>query len=133
MIFSLPMKERTQTHLNDFLQFHTDAQPLRFLDFLIHDPEPAVILYDAGVYVLVPAPERYAVHKLIVSRRRKEGEAKRDKDAQQAEALLNILIDKRPYELKAVWDEAYARGATWQKLIGEGLTQLPANKHVISH
>jgi hypothetical protein len=106
--------------------FHTDAQPLRFLDFLIHDPEPAVILYDAGVYVLVPAPERYAVHKLIVSRRRKEGEAKRDKDAEQAEALLNILIDKRPHELKAVWNEAYARGATWQKLIGEGLTQLPA-------
>ncbi len=106
--------------------FHTDAEPLRFLDFLIHNPEPAVILYDAGVYVLVPAPERYAVHKLIVSRRRKEGEAKRDKDTQQAEALLNILIDKRPHELKAVWGEAHERGKTWQKLIGEGLVQLPA-------
>ena len=48
------------------------------------------------------APERYAVHKLIVSRRRKEGAAKRDKDTQQAQALLNILADKRPHELKAV-------------------------------
>ncbi len=104
--------------------FHTDAEPLRFLDFLIHNPEPAVILYDAGVYVLVPASERYAVHKLIVSRRRKEGEAKRGKDTQQAEALLNVLVEKRPHELKAVWDEACGRGKTWQKLIGEGLVQL---------
>jgi hypothetical protein len=106
--------------------FHTDAEPLRFLDFLIHNPEPAVILHDAGVYVLVPAPERYAVHKLIVSRRRKEGAAKRDKDIQQAEALLDILTDKRSHELKAAWDEAYGRGRTWQKLIGEGLVQLSA-------
>ena len=106
--------------------FHKDAEPLRFLDFLIRDPEPAVILHNAGIYVLVPASERYAVHKLIVSRRRKEGAAKRDKDIQQAEALLNILIDKRPYELKAVWGEAYGRGKTWQKLIGEGLVQLSA-------
>jgi hypothetical protein len=106
--------------------FHTDAEPLRFLDFLIHDPEPAAILHSAGVYVLVPAPERYAVHKLIVSRRRKEGVAKRDKDSQQAQALLYILADKRPHELKAVWGEAYGRGKTWQKLIGEGLVQLSA-------
>lgn len=106
--------------------FQTDAEPLRFLDFLIHDPEPAVVLHGAGIYVLVPAPERFAVHKLIVSRRRKEGMAKRDKDIQQAEALLNVLIDKRPYELKAAWNEAYGRGKTWQKLIGEGLVQLPA-------
>ncbi|MGH6899226.1 MAG: nucleotidyltransferase family protein, partial [Geminicoccaceae bacterium] len=58
----------------------TDAQQLRFLDFLIHDPEPAVLLYGEGIYVLVPSPQRYAVHKLIVARRRNEGAAKTDKD-----------------------------------------------------
>jgi hypothetical protein len=105
--------------------FHTDAQPLRFLDFLIHEPEPAVLLHDAGAYVLVPAPQRYAVHKLIVSRRRKEGEAKRDKDTQQAAALLRLLSEKRPQELRAAWDEASGRGKTWRQLIGEGLAQLP--------
>jgi hypothetical protein len=104
--------------------FHTDAQPLRFLDFLIHDPEPAVVLHDAGVYVLVPAPQRYAVHKLIVSRRRKEGTAKRAKDTQQAAALLQLLSEKRPQELRAAWDEACRRGRTWRQLIGEGLAQL---------
>ena len=65
----------------------TDAQALRFLDFLIREPEPAVLLYGPGIYVNVPAPQRYAIHKLIVSRRRREGAAKRDKDLHQAEAL----------------------------------------------
>jgi hypothetical protein len=105
--------------------FHTDAQPLRFLDFLIHDPEPAVVLHDAGVYVLVPAPQRYAVHKLIVARRRREGAAKRDKDVQQAAALLGLLAEKRAQDLGDAWEEARGRGRTWRQLIDEGLAQLP--------
>ena len=104
--------------------FQTDAQPLRFLDFLIYKPEAAVVLHDAGVYVLVPAPERYAVHKLIVSRRRHEGVAKRDKDLQQSEALLDLLAKKRPHELKAAWDEAFKRGQRWRQLLVEGLSLL---------
>ncbi len=101
--------------------FQTDAEPLRFLDFLIYDPEPAVLLHDAGVYVLVPSPQRFAIHKLIVARRRKQGTAKQDKDVQQSGALLDVLNDKRPFELKTAWEEAYDRGATWQSLLREGL------------
>lgn len=100
----------------------TDAQPLRFLDFLILEPQPAVVLQGTGVYVTVPAPERYAIHKLIVAQRRRAAGAKRDKDIQQAEALLNVLMRKRPTELKSAWAEAYNRGKAWQRLIGEGLT-----------
>ena len=102
----------------------TDAQPLRFLDYLIHEPEPAVILHDAGIYVQVPAPARFAVHKLIVSRRRREGAAKRDKDVQQAEALLRALAEIRPHDLKQAWDEARARGPTWRQLLDEGLGEV---------
>ena len=105
--------------------FQTDAEPLRFLDFLIHDPEEAVILHGAGIYVLVPSPERYAVHKLIVSRRRREGTVKRDKDIQQSAALLDILIEKRPHDLNSVWDEAFLRGPSWRQLLIEGLELLP--------
>lgn len=104
--------------------FQTDAQPLRFLDYLIHEPESAVVLHDAGIYVFVPAPERYAVHKLIVSRRRREGAAKRDKDLAQSEALLDVLAQKRPQELKVAWNEAYRRGRTWRQLLIEGLGSL---------
>lgn len=111
--------------------FKTDAQPLRFLDYLIHEAEPAAILYDAGVYVLVPVPERYAVHKLIVSRRRSAGVAKRDKDLQQAEALLTVLAQKRPYELKIAWEEACRRGQKWSQLLREGLSQLSSQSRDI--
>jgi hypothetical protein len=102
----------------------TDAQPLRFLDFLIHDPTPAVVLHGAGIYVHVPAPERYAVHKLIISRRRIEGVAKRDKDVHQAGALLELLAQKRAEELKTAWHEASQRGKTWRQLLTQGLAQL---------
>jgi hypothetical protein len=95
----------------------TDAQPLRFLDYLIHEPEAAVILHHAGIYVHVPAPERYAVHKLIIAQRRPTGLAKRDKDLRQVEALLEVLAQKRPYELKSAWNEAYRRGKTWRELM----------------
>ncbi len=103
----------------------TDGQQLRFLDFLIFEPEPAVLLHDAGVYVLVPAPHRYALHKLIVARRRLAGAAKAEKDIQQAEALLDALTRKRPHELRRVWNDAFNggknRGKTWRTLLGEGL------------
>jgi hypothetical protein len=105
----------------------TEAEPLRFLDFLISDPEPAVVLHGVGIYVLVPSPARYAVHKLIVSRRRPEGVAKRQKDIDQAASLFVILAEKNPYELKSAWREASGRGKTWDQLILEGLSQLPIN------
>jgi hypothetical protein len=100
----------------------TDAQPLRFLDFLIHDPEPAVILHGPGIYVQVPAPARYAVHKLSVSRRRSAGLAKSDKDLQQADALLAVLGQKRPDELRLAWIEAHGRGPSWRLLLNQGLS-----------
>ncbi|WP_407170732.1 GSU2403 family nucleotidyltransferase fold protein [Bradyrhizobium sp. ORS 111] len=106
---------------------NTDAQPLRFLDFLIREPEPAVVLHGTGIYVHVPAPARYAVHKLIVSRRRPEGFAKRDKDLRQAEALLAAVAEKRPHEMKSAWEEAFARGPKWRQLMLEGLGLLAAS------
>lgn len=106
--------------------FQTDAEPLRFLDFLIHEPELAVLLHNAGIYVLIPSPQRYAIHKLIISRRRQEGTAKRDKDIQQSAALLGLLIDKRPYELKSSWNEASSRGRAWRESLAEGLSQVPS-------
>lgn len=102
----------------------TAAQPLRFLKFLIYEPEPAVILHDAGIYVTVPAPQRYAIHKLIISQRRSEGTGKRDKDIRQIEALLEFLWQKRPYELKSAWEEAYKQGKEWRRLLIEGMSEL---------
>ena len=105
----------------------TDAQPLRFLDFLIYEPEQAVVLHGPGILVLVPSPQRYAVHKLIISRRRRAGTVKRDKDIQQAEALLKALCQKRPYELREAWNEAFERGQHWRQALTESMTQIDAS------
>ncbi len=102
----------------------TDAQPLRFLDFLIHEPQPAIVLHGSGIPVLVPAPERYALHKLILARRRSSMSAKQDKDIRQAEALLAALVRKRAPELAAAWAEASKRGKSWRRRLGEGLGPL---------
>ena len=122
--FLTPNRGRETDRLQTLPALGTDAQPMRFLDYLIRDPQPAAILHGPGIYVHVPAPERFAVHKLIVARRRNQGTAKADKDLTQAEALLRPLAQKRPHELKAAWQEAYQRGSTWRKLLGEGLSML---------
>ncbi|MGQ0674737.1 MAG: nucleotidyltransferase family protein [Rhodospirillales bacterium] len=113
--------------------FQTDAQPLRFLDFLIHEPEPAVVLHGDGVHVLVPSPQRYAVHKLIVSRLRRVGAAKSGKDIRQAEALIEALGEKRPRELKSVYEEADGRGPKWRQLLMEGADGLAPRVRDILH
>ena len=98
-----------------------DAQPLRFLDFLITEPEPAVLLHGAGVLVSVPSPARFAVHKLILSRRRRPGDAKQRKDLMQAESLLRELAARDALGLQAIWHEAAGRGKTWNRLLVDGL------------
>lgn len=49
------------------------AQSLRFLNYLIAEPLPAPVVYRSGVLVQVPRPERYAIHKLIVASRCRDG------------------------------------------------------------
>ncbi len=102
----------------------TDAQPLRFLDFLIHRSVQAVLLHEAGVPVRVPAPERFAIHKLILSQRRPAGSGKSAKDLVQAQALIEALA-KNQYELAEAWNEAYARGKSWRELLVDGASALP--------
>jgi hypothetical protein len=102
----------------------TDAQSLRFLDFLIYEPTPAVVLHGAGIYVHVPAPERYAVHKLIIALQRPPGSAKKEKDLRQAGTLLEALSQKRPTELRLTWEEAHERGPKWRTHLLAGMSQL---------
>ncbi len=105
------------------------AQPLRFLDFLIHEPIRTVMLHRSGVPVTVPSPERYAVHKLIVASRRQSdanGISKREKDVYQASLLIEALkITRRLDELAEVFAEAWNRGPQWRGAIEKGLDLIP--------
>lgn len=103
----------------------TDAQPLRFLDFLIYDAIAAVVLYGAGILVSVPAPERYALHKLLVARRRTSGHPKIEKDMAEAASLIEVLADARPDDLAQCWKEMRARGSKWRKYADEATRLLP--------
>ena len=104
---------------------NTDAQRLRFLDFLIHEPISAVVLHGAGIPVLIPTPERFAIHKLIIAQRRPAGVTKKDKDLAQAAALIDVLIRQRPEPLREAWQEAFGRGPQWRKLLQRALNDLP--------
>jgi hypothetical protein len=101
------------------------AQPLRFLDFLIHEPVRTVMLHRSGVPVTVPTPERYAIHKLIVASRRQSdanGIAKREKDIHQAHLLFEALeITRRHDDLAEVLAEAWNKGPSWREAIEKGL------------
>lgn len=100
------------------------AQPLRHLDFLIREPERSLLLYKGGIPVTVPAPERYAVHKVLLSSERKSNPAKARKDIEQAEILIAVLRNARPYELAEAWHEAWERGPRWREKMGAGLLRL---------
>jgi hypothetical protein len=104
------------------------AQALRYLDFLIRKPVQAVLLHKGGVAVTVPASERYAVHKLIVSTLRKDdpnGAAKARKDAQQAGHLIEALtLNSSKADLGLIWMEAWDRGQRWQENLAAGRKRL---------
>jgi hypothetical protein len=101
------------------------AFPLRFLDFLIRHPVRAVLLHGAGVPILIPSPERYAVHKLIVGSRRKEDRdtaSKAAKDRLQAKSIMEAMIANRQQDdLAAAYMEAWDRGDHWVAAIRTSL------------
>jgi hypothetical protein len=48
-ITTLALQARVRYQPQALPALQTDAQPLRFLDYLIHEPEPAVLLHNAGI------------------------------------------------------------------------------------
>lgn len=105
----------------------TKAIPLRFLDFLIHEPVRTVMLHGAGIPVLVPDPARYAVHKLIVSSRRAGGTGKDVKDLRQADALAAAYgeLGREP-EIVDAFAEARERGLAWREAIDASISRMNA-------
>lgn len=102
------------------------ALPLRFLDYVIHQPAQAAVLYRSGILVNIPQPARYAIHKLIVATRRvPSATTKARKDIEQAAALIRVLAEDRPDELEEAFVEARSRGPSWREHIDRGVRRLP--------
>jgi len=102
--------------------------PLGFMDFLLRAPVRSVVLYGPGVSVNAPAPERFAIHKLIVSTRRPAdavGSAKSRKDiAQSGELILAFDQLGRASAIESAWREAWERGPHWRLALQRGAAAL---------
>jgi len=102
------------------------AAPLRFLDYLIEDSLPTVLLHGSGVAIRIPEPARFALHKLLVAGDRPlHQQARARKDDWQAGHLLAILIEQRPEDIVKAGRNLMARGPGWRKRLDRGFGRLP--------
>lgn len=119
--------------LKDLPALGVSAQSLHHLNYLIADPIHAAAIYRDGILVRIPRPERFAIHKLIVSNRRKDGpeSLKARKDLLQAALLIEILSNDRPADLEEAYSDAMSRGPRWREHIERSLSRSPNSRKLI--
>jgi hypothetical protein len=107
-------------------QLKVTLQPLKFMELSLEDVTQAALLADSGtVLVNLPDPARFALHKVIVApQRSKAFSTKAKKDLQQAAALIELLRERRPGDLDAVWSDILSRGPGWRSRAREGLAAI---------
>lgn len=97
--------------------------PLKFMEFSLEQTLQACLIANAGACVVnLPAPERYAVHKLIVFGERPAAErTKATKDLMQAACLVNYFASTGQAEtFNAAWRDALGRGRGWRDRATKG-------------
>lgn len=118
---------RDEEDLRDLDTLGVSGQSLHHLDYLIADPIDAAAVYREGVLVKAPRPERFAIHKLIVADRRRDGpdSLKAQKDLAQADILVGVLAQDRPMDLAEAFEEAMDRGPRWRFRLENSLRRAP--------
>ena len=119
--------------LRELQALGVSAQSLHYLNFLIAEPIHAAAIYREGVLVRIPRPEKFAVHKLIVSDRRRDGSdsLKARKDLMQASLLIRILAEDRPRDLADAYLDAKTRGRRWKQHLENSLKRAPETRELI--
>jgi hypothetical protein len=98
-------------------------EPLKFMEFSLEGTTQGCAFANAGACLVnLPAPERFAVHKLIVYGERPIRErTKATKDLLQAAAIVEWCLEHdRLAELRAAWDDAVGRGRGWKQRARQG-------------
>jgi len=122
-----PMKGRETNRPVYLTDFGTYASPLRDLDYLLQDLQPAVLLYAHGIMINVPAPGRFAIHKCVISQKRPAAfAAKALKDQKQAEQVFGVLLENRPADITLAYDAARIQGESFVRNFEVGLRMLDA-------
>ena len=108
------------------LRAHATALP--HLNYLLQESQHAILLAREGCCTIkVPTPERFALHKLIVSQLRQRTEKAR-KDISQACVLIAVLAERHPGALE---DAAGAVSAPARKYLKKA--SIPALEQLRSH
>jgi hypothetical protein len=98
-----PMRGRETARPVHLTDFGTYASPLRYLDYLLDDLQPAVLLYEHGIMINVP--------KCVVSQKRPAAfAAKALKDLSQAAQIFKVLLDSRPADISLAFEAARIQG-----------------------
>ena len=101
------------------------AEPVRFLDYLLVDTQPAVVIAGSGVLVNIPNPARYAIHKLVISQRRPPAfQSKAGKDLLQAKAIIEWLEQIRPGDIDIAMEGAKTMPARFNEQLHAGVKQM---------
>ena len=117
-----PMRGRETSRPVKLEDFGTYATPLRHLDYLLEDIQPAVLLYEHGIMINVPSPGRFAIHKCVISQKRAAAAAARtQKDLNQAEQLFSALMELRPTDISLAFDAAQSQGESFVGRFTSGL------------
>jgi hypothetical protein len=98
------------------------AKGLPYLAYLLGGSQEIPVLSSHGaIMVRVPVPERYAIHKLIVSQLRNKGSSKPEKDLRQAATLIEVLVERFP---GAIEDAARAVPKTASRQVARAIRAL---------
>ncbi|TAK71653.1 MAG: hypothetical protein EPO19_04240 [Betaproteobacteria bacterium] len=98
-------------------------EPLKFMEFSLQGTTQGCVIGRAGACVVnLPAPERYAVHKLIVYGERPVAErAKAAKDILQATVLAEYFAQSgQARAFNQAWRDALGRGPGWRRRALQG-------------
>jgi hypothetical protein len=121
-----PLFRREDTNPMPMQGLGAGAMPLHYMAWLIAEPVPTIALWGPGVPINVPQPARFAVHKLILAKKRDPGSrTKRQKDLAQADALIAALLIDDPYAIEDALVDACSRGQRgWATAINRSLSEL---------
>ena len=122
--FLVPARGKENNKPFPIEQLGINAQTLRFMDMLCRDP---IQMFFDNIKVTIPHPADFALHKLLIAKRRKE-KAKAEKDRIQAIALLKALNEFNQINSIRIAYEAMPK--TWQKTIKQELLDLDEEKLV---
>ena len=117
--FIVPERGRGSDEPFSIIALGVNAQPLRFMDFLL---ENTIRARFGEILVSVPHPANFALSKLMISTRR-EVAVKQENDQRQGVQVLRALIENGNQKtLRMVFDEM---PKTWQKTVRGLLRELP--------